>query len=58
MNQYLDRTLTWLGKYEVPVILLSATLPARRRTQLVEAYLGHPIVSDDDTWKSCREYPL
>lgn len=58
MNQYLDRTLTWLGKYGVPVILLSATLPARRRTKLVEAYLGHQIENNDDMWKTCRDYPL
>lgn len=39
MNKYLDRALTWLHRYNVPVILLSATLPADRREALIKAYL-------------------
>lgn len=42
MNKYLDQALKWMGVYRVPVIILSATLPARRRAQLVRAYLGQP----------------
>nr|WP_232271996.1 CRISPR-associated helicase Cas3' [Streptomyces gobiensis] len=40
MNAYLDRVLSWLGAYQVPVVVLSATLPARRRRELAEAYAG------------------
>ncbi|MCM1210684.1 MAG: CRISPR-associated helicase Cas3' [Blautia sp.] len=40
MNQYLDRALAWLHEYQVPVILLSATLPFDRRKKMVEAYLN------------------
>ncbi|WP_257004199.1 CRISPR-associated helicase Cas3' [Streptomyces sp. SA15] len=40
MSVYLDRVLAWLGAYRVPVVVLSATLPAARRRQMVEAYAG------------------
>ncbi|MDR7301409.1 CRISPR-associated helicase Cas3' [Haloactinomyces albus] len=38
MNSYLIKVLTWLGAYRVPVLALSATLPADRRRALLEAY--------------------
>lgn len=57
MNQYLQGTLRWLGAYKIPVILLSATLPAARREELLRAYTGSKtLVGDFKT--GCRDYPL
>lgn len=39
MNVYFDRMLLWLGLYRVPVILLSATLPIKRRKEMIQSYL-------------------
>lgn len=39
MSQYLDQAIRWMGAYGVPVIILSATLPAKRRIELVKHYL-------------------
>lgn len=58
MNRYLDRALEWLGWYRVPVILLSATLPARRRAELVEAYQQKHTPAPDAPWKTSCGYPL
>ncbi|MFI7179238.1 type I-E CRISPR-associated protein Cse1/CasA [Streptomyces spororaveus] len=40
MNEYLERVLSWLGAYKVPVVMLSATLPVDRRQALALAYTG------------------
>lgn len=40
MNTYLERVLSWLGAYRVPVVMLSATLPAATRSALIRAYCG------------------
>lgn len=39
MDIFLSRAIEWMGAYEVPVILLSATLPAEIRANLIQAYL-------------------
>lgn len=38
MNFFATRVLEWLGSYQVPVIMLSATLDTDLRTRLIESY--------------------
>lgn len=61
MSVYLDRVLSWLGAYRVPVVVLSATLPAGRRRELVEAYAGQTTgeaTAAFDAVAQARDYPL
>ncbi|MEU2462134.1 CRISPR-associated helicase Cas3' [Streptomyces sp. NPDC012473] len=60
MSSYLDRVLSWLGAYRVPVVVLSATLPATRRRELVEAYAGRRKGDsrDFDAVAQADDYPL
>ncbi|WP_330462111.1 MULTISPECIES: CRISPR-associated endonuclease Cas3'' [unclassified Streptomyces] len=53
MQQMLGRLLNWLGALGCPVVLLSATLPARTSNELVRSYLagaGHSrtVLADRD----------
>ncbi|MDA2809192.1 CRISPR-associated helicase Cas3' [Nocardiopsis sp. RSe5-2] len=59
MNTYLDTVLAWLGAYRVPVVVLSATLPARRRRELAEAYCQARRGSPEfDAVEKVQGYPL
>lgn len=57
-SEYLDRTLTWMGMYGRPVIILSATLPADRRRKLVAAYLNKKIQDIPKEIEDSMAYPL
>ncbi|MFG2424841.1 CRISPR-associated helicase Cas3' [Streptomyces sp. NPDC048448] len=64
MSVYLDRVLSWLGAYRVPVVVLSATLPAGRRRELLAAYAGsapEPAAGElpaDEAEPDACAYPL
>lgn len=58
MSCYLERALEWLGIYEVPVILLSATLPSQRRVRLMEAYHGKNFSNEPVGWRENMSYPI
>lgn len=70
MSKYLDMAIQWLGIYKVPVIILSATLPEKRRAELIEAYTDsekyrakhtEAYVDEktaDEAWKHSLAYPL
>ena len=52
MSAIIRRMLRWLGEMQVPVVMLSATLPSRVRSRLVAAYTGSPC------HELPAEYPL
>lgn len=54
MQAHLKKLLQWLGKYNTPVILLSATLAEEMKTELARAY--NPVIPQSIQWSS--EYPL
>lgn len=69
MLAYLKRSLQWMAAYGVPVILLSATLPSRRRAELVECYAKAyskyslnkrkpEIIALKKDWQESKDYPL
>lgn len=73
MSQYLNMALSWLGAYHVPVIVLSATLPIKKRQEIIDAYLNNSPVSETQNdplgrsvdnlahireLNTCHEYPL
>ncbi|WP_273358742.1 CRISPR-associated helicase Cas3' [Anaerococcus octavius] len=62
MNQYLYQALKWMGAYNVPVIILSATLPAEKREELVKSYLSgkgiKPRKQKQDRQIAKDTYPL
>ena len=61
MDQYLNMALEWLGAYNVPVILLSATLPKKSRADFIDHYLmgkGRRMGRDEKNKLMADDYPL
>lgn len=65
MNQYLYKTINWLGAYHVPIVVLSATLPKEKRNALLRAYLKGQFGKKYEqhfeapkNWETTQAYPL
>lgn len=57
MSVYLQRILEWLSAYEIPVILLSATLPGARRAEFLSKY-SKCKKKDVASVRTLSSYPL
>lgn len=58
MSEFLMKTITWLAAYQVPIIILSATLPIQKRNELIRAYQEGRGYGKSDSWNNSRNYPL
>ena len=64
MREYLNCVLGWLGCWDVPVILLSATLPGQQRADMIRAYRegqgaaaerpSRPNTGEEPAWRKKR----
>lgn len=58
MGSYLVKVIKWLGSYNVPVIIMSATLYPSRREELINAYLGKNVKTEENAkLKTSTQYP-
>jgi CRISPR-associated endonuclease/helicase Cas3 len=58
METLLEHAVRWWGALHVPVILLSATLPAERRARLINAWSNAPVATvDDGVTAAAAPYP-
>ncbi|MHA2788002.1 CRISPR-associated helicase Cas3' [Corynebacterium sp. S7] len=62
MSAYLETALSWLARYGVSVIIMSATLPPTQRKNLVAAFAkelpGVESLNEVEKVKSAQGYPL
>ena len=63
MSVYLYQAIKWMGAYGVPVVILSATLPIKRRNKLIENYMvgaGYKFrrLPKSQNFDNNEEYPL
>lgn len=60
MSQYLQTALHWLGRYQAPVVLLSATLPHSRKKELLTAYQSGLTGAEDlpELEEAGEDYPV
>ena len=49
-SDYLKTTLEWLAYYGATVIVMTATLPEKQRSELAEAYSGRPLEAGSDAY--------
>ena len=57
MRCYLNRVLEWLGAMGVPVVLLSATLPAQQRREMLTSYQRGQCAVEAPVEKPVRRRP-